>query len=196
MWRLVFTAAALVAVAANSQRPSTSQTRRPTPEDKARFLAAFLDAVHWPDDAFHDADDRVRVQIIGEDPFAAALDQSLADRMVNGRHVLVTRAIGTSAAQPPHVAFIASTEEPTLTTLLATFCRAPVLTVSEIDGFANRGGIVGIVEGGVLDLLLDDHAVHFVFNRTAALEARLQLAPSMMHLAYPLFSAVSPCPRS
>jgi YfiR/HmsC-like len=91
------------------------------------------------------------------------------------------------------VAFISASEEPRTTSLLAAYCRKPVLTISDIEGFANHGGVVGLVEGGLFELIEDDHAVHFTVNRTALYEARLRIGPQRLHLAYPLFSAVSPC---
>lgn len=80
-----------------------------------------------------------------------------------------------------------------MTTLLGEYCRTPVLTISDADRFANRGGVIGLVEGGIFELIEDDHAVHFTVNRTALYEARLQIGTERLYLAYPLFSAVSPC---
>ena len=58
-------------------------------------------------------------------------------------------------------------------------------TLSDIDAFANRGGVIGLV--------MEDKAVRFAVNRTAAGEARLRISSQVLHLAVPLFSAVSPC---
>jgi hypothetical protein len=65
--------------------------------------------------------------------------------------------------------------------------RAPVLTVSDLDRFANRGGVIGLVE--------QDHELHFAINQMAASEARLQVSAQLFHLAVPLMSAISPCGR-
>ena len=81
--------------------------------------------------------------------------------------------------------FLAGSEEKRLETVLARYCHAPVLTVSDIDAFAARGGMIG--------LLIQDKAVRFAINRTAAEEARLRISSQVLHLAVPLFSAVSPC---
>jgi hypothetical protein len=69
--------------------------------------------------------------------------------------------------------------------VLAAYCRAPVLTLSDIDRFASRGGVIG--------LEVDGDAVHFTVNRTAAEEARLRVPAQLLYLAVPLFSTVSPC---
>jgi hypothetical protein len=162
-------------------------------ERQAVFLSDFLQFVHWPEGAFGSANDELRVQIVGRDPFNGALDRILAGERVAERRIVVTHVNTPTFSPLPHVAFISASEEPRTATLLAAYCRKPVLTISDIEGFANHGGVVGLVEGGVFELIEDDHGVHFTVNRTALYEARLQIGPERLHLAYPLFSAVSPC---
>jgi hypothetical protein len=162
-------------------------------ERQAVLLSDFLQFVHWPEDTFESASDELRVQIIGRDPFNGALDRMLAGERVGERRVVVTHVNMPAFSPLPHVAFISASEEPRTAALLAAYCRKPVLTISDIEGFANHGGVVGLVEGGLFELIEDDHAVHFTVNRTALYEARLQIGPQRLHLAYPLFSAVSPC---
>jgi len=182
-----------VALAAMA-RPAAGQTDHVSDsERKALFLSNFLQFVHWPAGAFQDSTDSLRVQIIGRDPFDGSLDRVLADKTLDHRRVVVTHTAVPSITPFPHVAVISATEVPRLASLLASYCRAPVLTVSDLDRFANRGGMIGLVEGGVAGLIEDDHGVHFVINRMAANEAHLQVDAEILHLAYPLFSAVSPC---
>jgi len=79
--------------------------------------------------------------------------------------------------------FVAGSEEKRLASVLAPYCRTPVLTVSDIDNFASRGGVIGLV--------MEDQVVRIAINRTAAEEARLRISAQVYHLAVPLFSAVS-----
>ena len=173
-------------------RPAASQNAG-NPERKVLFLYSLLQHVRWPADAFQNPDEPLRLYLIGRDPFGGALDRYMADRTVDRRRIVVTHETNAVAAPLPHVAFLSADEEPRLPGLLAAYCRAPVLTVSDLDRFANRGGMIGLVEGGVFELIEDDHAVHFTLNRTAAYQARVQVGPELLHLTYPLFSSVSPC---
>jgi hypothetical protein len=154
-------------------------------EGKERFVYNLLLFVQWPADAFQNPSEALRVQIIGRDSFAASLDRYLADKSVYGRRIVVTHAAAPIAAPLPHVLFLSADEDPQLTRVLAAYCHAPVLTVSDLDRFANRGGVIGLVE--------EDHVLHFSINRTAASEARLEVSSQLFHLAVPLFSAISPC---
>jgi hypothetical protein len=165
-------------------------------EQQALFVSDFLPFVRWPDDAFRDPGEELRVEIVGRDPFNGALDRALAGKTVAGHRVVVIHVSAPTLSPLPHVAFISPDEEPRTVTLLRAYCRKPVLTISDVDRFANRGGVIGLVEGGILELIEDDHAVHFTVNRTALYESRLQIGTERLYLAYPLFSAVSPCGAS
>ena len=179
---------------ADVRRPA-AESDRSAVERKAQFLLELLQVTGWPADAFRDAAEPLRLQIVGEaGDVGSALERILNDRIVGGRRVVVSKAASPVVEPPPHVAFVSATLEQTVAAVLAGYCRRPVLTVSDMPRFANRGGVLGLVEGGVSDLILDDHGVHFVVNRTAAYEAHLQVGAEMLYLAYPLFSAVSPCP--
>jgi hypothetical protein len=163
-------------------------------ERRILFLHGLLERIHWPPGAFQDEAEALRLLVIGRDDSLNGLfDRMLEGKMIGRRSIVVTHATAPTTAPLPHVVFLAGDQAPQLPEVLAAYCRTPVLTVSDIDRFANRGGAIGLVEGGVYDLILDDHAVHFVVNRIAFYEARLQLDPDLLYLAYPLFSAVSPC---
>jgi hypothetical protein len=141
--------------------------------------------VQWTADAFQSPSEALRVQIVGRDPFDGSLDRFLADKSVDGRRIVVTHARTPTITPLPHVLFVSAAEEPRLAGVLAAYCRAPVLTISDLDRFANRGGVIGLVE--------QDHVLHFAINRTAASEARLEVSSKLLYLTVPLFSAISPC---
>jgi hypothetical protein len=152
-------------------------------ELKATFLRDFVNFIDWPSDAFQAATDPLRIVIVGSDPFGEVLDRIVAAGRSNQRRIVIVR----SAADAPmgQIVFVAASEERHLASVLAAYCRTPVLTVSDIDRFAERGGVIGLVMQG--------QGVHFVINRTAAEEARLRVSSQLLHLAVPLFSATSPC---
>jgi hypothetical protein len=174
--------AALVTLA----RPAAGQGGGPAESDrKGLFVYNLMLFVNWPAEAFQSPSEAIRVQIIGRDPFDGSFDRLLSGKTVHQRRIAVTHVAAPSTTQLPHLLFVSSAEEPRLVKVLAAYCRAPVLTVSDLDRFANRGGVIGVVE--------ENHALRFVINQTAAREARLQVSAQLFHLAVPLFSAVSPC---
>jgi hypothetical protein len=153
-------------------------------ERKATFIYNLISFIDWPADVFRNASDPLRLVILGQDRFNGALDR-LAGKKVDQRSIMVIHSASDVTSPPANIVFLAASEEKRLTTVLARYCHAPVLTLSDIDAFANRGGVIGLV--------MEDKAVRFAVNRTAAGEARLRISSQVLHLAVPLFSAVSPC---
>jgi hypothetical protein len=175
-----------IAVLATLPQPAAGQRDRSSDnERKGLFVHNLILFVRWPADAFQNPTEAIRVQVIGRDPFDGSLDRLLADQSMDRRRVVVTHSVAATTAPFPHLLFVSASEEPRLERVLAAYCHAPVLTVSDIDHFANRGGVIGLVE--------EDRALRFAINQTAASEARLQVSAQLFHLAVPLLSAISPC---
>jgi hypothetical protein len=149
---------------------------------KATFLYELVNFVDWPKDV-GTANDPLRLVIVGADPFDGVLDRLVAAN--NPRHIVIVRSASRAKAPPGDVVFIAASEEQRLATVLGAYCRVPVLTVSDIDRFAERGGVIGLV--------MQEQNVRLAINRTAAEEAGLRISSQVLHLAVPLFSARSPC---
>jgi hypothetical protein len=174
-----------IAVGASPRAAAGQAGRAWEYELKATFIYNLIRFIDWPEDVFRSASDPLRLGIIGHDPFNGALDRLLADKTVDRRSIVVVHTASDATAPPANVVFLAASEEKRLASVLAAYCHAPVLTVSDIDNFAARGGVIGLV--------MEDQVVHFAINRTAADEARLRISAQMFHLAVPLFSALSPC---
>jgi hypothetical protein len=45
----------------------------------------------------------------------------------------------------------------------------------------------------MIGLIESDNVLHFAINRTASIDARLDVSSGLLHLSVPLFSAISPC---
>ena len=73
------------------------------------------------------------------------------------------------------IVFISSTERGNLRPILAALAASPVLTVGDMPGFCERGGVVN------LELL--DRRIHLQVNLEAANQARLQLSSKLLSLA-------------
>jgi hypothetical protein len=176
---------AVATVAASPRSVAGQVSRAGEYELKATFIYNLIRFVDWPEDVFPSAADSLRLVIIGQDRFNGALDRLLADKTVDHRRIVVVHSASGVTAPAPNIVFLAASEEERLASVLAPYCHAPVLTVSDIDNFAGRGGVIGLV--------MEDQVVRFAINRTAAEEAHLRISAQMFHLAVPLFSAISPC---
>ena len=73
------------------------------------------------------------------------------------------------------IVFISSSEESHLKEVLAALDKTSVLTVSDIPGFSQRGGMIGFI--------LDGDRVRFDVNLASAKEAGLTLSSELLKVA-------------
>ncbi len=111
---------------------------------KAVFLFNFTRFVDWPG-ASQRAGSPLVIGVLGADPFGPALDAAVRGEGVAGRRLVVKRIERIEDAIDCDEVFIAASEEPRLGRILEVLEGKPVLTVSDIPGFAARGGMIGLV---------------------------------------------------
>ena len=138
---------------------------------KAAFLVNFAKFAEWPAEAFAGADTPLAICVVGKDPFG----DNLKPGPIGKREVRVLRAVQESAFKECHVAYFAESEDRRLPQLLRAVRKLPVLTVSDIEGFAEAGGMLGLVQ--------NDDRLQFEVNRDAATEAGLRLSSQLLKLA-------------
>ncbi len=142
---------------------------------KAAFLLNFIRFVEWPADAFKTATDPVVVGILGKDPFDGALDQTVNNKTVNGRPVVIRRFSDATAARSCQVIFLAASETRRMSDITSTVVSRGLLIVGESDGFAERGGMINFI--------LRDNHVRFQINPSAAARAGLKVSSRLLQLA-------------
>jgi hypothetical protein len=144
-------------------------------EIKAGFLFSFAKFVGWPDDAFKGSGNEFRLGVLGHDPFDGVLDRLVAGKTVRNRRVVVSYFKTVPTGPPLQMVFISRSEQDQLSSILASFSGTPTLTVSDIDQFAERGGVIGMT--------VEKQSIRFAINRTAAGQARLELSSNLLALA-------------
>jgi hypothetical protein len=142
---------------------------------KAAFLYDFAVHTEWPAGAFAGPDAPLVIGLAGGVPFATVLKDSLQGKTLGGRRI-VARAVGANVpADQCHLLFIGAVKPERATALLAAVAGKPVLTVSEAEGFAQRGGI--------LNLFKEEGSIKFEANPDAAARAQLKLGSQLLKLA-------------
>jgi len=109
---------------------------------KAAFLYKFASFVKWPAEAFSGDTSHMVVGVLGKDPFGAVLDQSLKEP-AGGRSFVVKRFKEIGEVAPCHILFISSSEQKNFPQILGGL-QGAVLTVSDVPGFAEQGGIINL----------------------------------------------------
>ncbi|HJQ65822.1 MAG TPA: YfiR family protein [Gemmatimonadales bacterium] len=142
---------------------------------KAVFLFNFAQFVDWPAEAFADSGAAVEICVLGADPFGDFLDQTVRDERVGGRALQVRRYHRVDEINACHILFISRSEGSPTADMLAGLKRRPILTVSDIDGFAERGGIIAFVT--------DRQRIRLKINVLAAAAAHLTISSKLLRVA-------------
>ncbi|GLT22482.1 hypothetical protein GCM10007933_19420 [Zoogloea oryzae] len=137
---------------------------------KAAYLLNFARYVEWPAQRLP-AGAPLRLCVLGRDPFGEALS-ALEGRQVNGHEVKPRVVDGVEMASDCHLVFITDSEERRVGLLLRGLAGRSVLTVSDIDGFAEAGGGIGLV--------VDERRVRFDINLTSVQREGLRASSQLL----------------
>lgn len=142
---------------------------------KAAFLFNFTKFVEWPDGAFDAPQAPIVVGIIGDDPFGDDLERMIAGQKVQGRSLVIRRERWGDDLRRCHVLFVSASEQEHRSRILGSVQSAGVLTVSDMEGFAEAGGVI--------EFVLEQNRVRFVVNLDAATQDRLRVSAKLLALA-------------
>ncbi|PHR85810.1 MAG: hypothetical protein COA78_38810 [Blastopirellula sp.] len=139
---------------------------------KIAYLIQFASFINWPQDALDD--ELIEIGILGKSSFDKAAE-TIDGKIVQGRRIIVKRSTDVKDLKSCKVLFIARSEKARLQEILAEIDGHPVLTVSEIEGFAHRWGIINFTTAG--------NRVRFEINIKAAKRAHLQISSRLLRVA-------------
>ncbi len=141
---------------------------------KAAFLLNFVKFIEWPPGAFTAPDSPIRLGVLGDDPLGPALDEMVRGETIHGRSLVVLRSRQIEDLKQCHLLFICKSERARYTDELEILEGTPVVTVSDIEGFANNGGLI--------QFYLDDKKVRFEINLAVAKRLDLKMSSQLLAL--------------
>jgi hypothetical protein len=152
-----------------------AQASKPTEfEVKAAYLFNFGKFVKWPG-SIELKDDSFAICVLGGDPFGGVLDSTVSGERIDGRTVTVRRIAAASEASKCRIVFVSASEQGRIASIMTALAHLPVLTVSDIDGFARHQGMIGF--------LMDHDRVRFEVNLSAAEKVGLTLSSELLKVA-------------
>jgi hypothetical protein len=151
---------------------------------KAVFLLNFAQFVEWPPESFSEDHTPFTIGILGEDPFKRSMDSVVRNETVRNRPVVVQRYRQIEEVQSCQILFVCASEERALPQILNQLRGRPILTVSDIDRFADRGGMIA--------LYLADQKVRLRINHQAARAANLTISSKLLRVADVISSEPGP----
>jgi hypothetical protein len=156
--------------------PTAAAQASPEYQIKAVFLFNFAQFVEWPVRAFERPGQPIAICILGKDPFGAYLDEAVRDEVVGDRPLVVMRYrqvedIGGAC----HLVFISRSEGRDIPEIIARLKGRSLLSVSDADAFAGRGGMVQFVTM--------NHRINLRINLEQARAAGLTISSKLLRRA-------------
>jgi hypothetical protein len=143
-------------------------------EIKAAYLYNFINYIDWPEQSLPAAGGTITIGVVGDNPFGPAL-LPLNGKKIKGRTLAVKEVSSAADLRNCHIVFICPSEKQRLGQILESLKNSRILTVSEIDGFAERGGIINFIS--------ERNKVRFEINPDAARSKGLTISSELLKLA-------------
>jgi hypothetical protein len=144
-------------------------------ELKAAFIYNIAKFVEWIDHSTAERLDILPLCILGDDPFGKAIDK-LEGKKIQDFTLQVHRINALDNDTGCQILFISQSMTDTIKILLDDLKHNKgILTISDIEGFANNGGII--------ELVIRDNRVQFIANIASARNADIHLSSKILRLA-------------
>ena len=153
-----------------SPLPRAYAARSPEYQLKAAFLFNFAKFIEWPPAA---EDTTLSLGILGDDPFGEAFNP-IEGQVIGGRRLAVRRSIRIEDLEHCHILFVCPSEKGQFDKILAHFKGRDVLLVSDVEGFARRGGMINFFP--------HDNKLRFEVNVNAIERTDLKISSKLLKL--------------
>ena len=145
------------------------------PALKAAFIYNFAKFTEWPADVMP-AGEPLRFCVLGDAAIGEALARAVKGRTLAG-HIM---EVSQSAPDGPprracHILYLSGVTASQAATLVAGLRDAPVLTISDVEGFTQLGGIA--------QFFFEHGQLRFNVHAESARRARLQISSRLLALA-------------
>ena len=142
---------------------------------KSAYLYSFGKFVEWPSRAPATAANTFPICVLGRDPFGTTLDDVLQNASVSGQTAVARRIAATDQVAGCRIVYVGPSEATRLDVVLAALAKEPILTVSDIPDFTDRGGMIRFVS--------DAKRVRFEINLPPAHAAGLVMRSDLLRVA-------------
>lgn len=141
---------------------------------KVAFLYNFARFSEWPPAAFDNDDAILVIGVLGNNPFGDMLHE-LEGKTVRKQKIVVTQFNDATDAKQCHLLFISKSLEEGVSSVLDKVAGSPVLTVSDMDEFAGKGGMI--------QMFPDGGKIRFNVNLTSANKSSITIRSALLQLA-------------
>ena len=142
---------------------------------KAAYLYNFTKFTDWPASAFTATNAPLIIGIVGDNPFGKTLEDLVRGETRRGHPLVVKYLRRDDDLRGCHELFIVRCDAERMAGLLQKIKGSPMLTVSDVRGFAEQGGMINFV--------LVKEKVKMEINPAVAEAAGLKISSQLLALA-------------
>lgn len=139
---------------------------------KAGYIFNFMKFVNWPQAAMSQ---QIIVCVLGSNPFGSVIE-TLNGREIRNSVIRVVTDVPLEQTKYCHVVFVSKSESGRLTPTLLRLRQMPILTVSDIEGFSGKGGIIELITGS-------DGDISFRVSQQSAEAVGLRVSSKLLSLS-------------
>jgi hypothetical protein len=144
------------------------------PSLKAAFIFNFAKFTEWPEDVLPTTA-TFAACVMRNSPIQSALERTVKGRLLSGRGISVAPVELGGKLRSCHLLYASGITPAEVALILAAVKGAPVLTISDVDNFAEQGGIA--------QMFVENGKMRFDLNLDVARRSRLQLSSKLLILA-------------
>jgi hypothetical protein len=142
---------------------------------KAVFVFNFSHFVAWAPESFSTPTEPFVIGVLGGDAIAAQLEEAVRNERVDTHPLVVQRLSGTAEIPDCHILYVDRSQAAQLGRILAQLRKRDTLTVSDLEGAAQRGVII--------ELANEKNRIKLVINTDSAHDAGLTISSNLLRLA-------------
>jgi hypothetical protein len=145
------------------------------PALKAAFIYNFARFTTWPDDVMPSGE-QVVLCVLGDAAIGEALERTVKGRTLAGHALGVSQpSVDAPLRAGCHIVYVSGMTADRAGKLIAGVRDAPVLSISDVDGFTKVGGIA--------EFFFEHGQLRFNVHLASARRARLQISSRLLSLA-------------
>lgn len=154
-----------------------TQEREPQAEYKVKavFLYNFSHFVQWPPQSFATPDAPLVIGVLGENPFGDYLKATVKNEQFQNRTYQIRNYQSVDELSDAQILFVSKSEEVKMEKILTGLANHKILTVSDSEDFAVKGGMIQFVK--------KDNRIKLMINLEAAQQAGVEISPKLLSLA-------------
>ncbi len=145
---------------------------------KAAFTFNFIKFIKWPEGFVNGSDSAFTLYVLGAGPINDALS-GLDGKEISGRTIKVREVDDFTEVKQHGILFVNTTEKYDLPRIVKRTRETGVLTISEMDGFCEQGGII--------NFLIQDDSVNFEINLVEAKRSGLSISYKLLNQAIKIY---------